>query len=148
MQKYGGYLQRFLAFLVDGLLSGVFSKFVTFFFPGQQEISNPLSQADRLTNVQTSGQNFIVQLIIGIVPLLFFAYLISSKGFSPGKAIFGLRVQKESGRNLTIGEAIIRELGKIVSIIPLGLGFIWIFFDKKRQAWHDKFVGSVVISSK
>ena len=25
------------------------------------------------------------------------------------------------------------------------LGFIWILFDSKRQGWHDKLAGTVVI---
>lgn len=91
--------------------------------------------------------DFLVQLIIGVVPLLLMAYLISTKGYTPGKALFKLRVLKENGSKLSILAAVGRELGKVISIIPLGLGFWWIFFDKKRQAWHDKFVNSVVVKA-
>jgi uncharacterized RDD family membrane protein YckC len=27
------------------------------------------------------------------------------------------------------------------------LGFIWIAFDKRKQGWHDKLAGTVVISA-
>jgi uncharacterized RDD family membrane protein YckC len=30
----------------------------------------------------------------------------------------------------------------------LGLGLIWVAFDPKKQGWHDKLAGTVVIRSK
>ncbi|MBT7879149.1 MAG: hypothetical protein HN738_13805, partial [Gammaproteobacteria bacterium] len=30
----------------------------------------------------------------------------------------------------------------------LGLGFIWIALDKRKQGWHDKLAGTVVIIGK
>jgi uncharacterized RDD family membrane protein YckC len=42
--------------------------------------------------------------------------------------------------------AIPREIvGKFVSYAVLGIGFIWIIFDKKNQSWHDKIAGTYVI---
>ena len=38
-----------------------------------------------------------------------------------------------------------RYLGYYVSILPLGFGFLWIAFDKRKQAWHDKLAGTVVV---
>jgi uncharacterized RDD family membrane protein YckC len=39
----------------------------------------------------------------------------------------------------------IRALSCFLSLLPLGLGFLWIAFDRDRQAWHDKVAGTVVI---
>jgi uncharacterized RDD family membrane protein YckC len=41
-------------------------------------------------------------------------------------------------------QAVGRLLGYVVSSI-LYLGFIWILFDERRQGWHDKLAGTVVI---
>jgi uncharacterized RDD family membrane protein YckC len=30
-------------------------------------------------------------------------------------------------------------------MLPLGLGLIWVGIDKKKQGWHDKLAGTVVI---
>ncbi len=38
-----------------------------------------------------------------------------------------------------------RYLGYFASTIPLCLGFLWIAFDKRKQGWHDKLAGTVVI---
>ncbi|MGA7985503.1 MAG: RDD family protein [Burkholderiales bacterium] len=39
----------------------------------------------------------------------------------------------------------IRFLGYFVSIVPLGLGFLWIAFDRKKRGWHDLIAGTVVV---
>ncbi|MBX3651771.1 MAG: RDD family protein [Burkholderiales bacterium] len=33
----------------------------------------------------------------------------------------------------------------IASALPLFLGFIWVGIDKRKQGWHDKLAGTVVI---
>jgi uncharacterized RDD family membrane protein YckC len=30
-------------------------------------------------------------------------------------------------------------------MIPLFLGFIWVAFDARKQGWHDKLAGTLVI---
>lgn len=42
---------------------------------------------------------------------------------------------------------IVRYQGYYVSALPLGLGFIWIAFDKKKQGWHDKIVCIFVVGA-
>jgi len=33
----------------------------------------------------------------------------------------------------------VRRLGwALVSLLPLGLGFLWILFDPEKRAWHDR----------
>ena len=38
-----------------------------------------------------------------------------------------------------------RYLGYYVSIIPLFLGLIAVAFDPRKQGWHDKLAGTVVV---
>lgn len=56
-------------------------------------------------------------------------------------------VDANSGDNITLGKAIIRYIGYIIGSIPLCLGFLWIAFDKKKQGWHDKMAGSIVVKT-
>jgi uncharacterized RDD family membrane protein YckC len=42
-------------------------------------------------------------------------------------------------------ECIGQYFGYFVSILPLMLGFIWVGIDKKKQGFHDKLAGTVVI---
>jgi len=38
-----------------------------------------------------------------------------------------------------------RYFGYFLASIPLGLGLLWVAFDKRKQGWHDKLAGTVVI---
>ncbi len=46
---------------------------------------------------------------------------------------------------LSNGQAIGRYLAYYVSSIPLGLGLLWVAFDRRKQGWHDKLAGTFVI---
>lgn len=54
-------------------------------------------------------------------------------------------VDAESGGPLTLGQGVGRYFAYFVSTIPLGLGFLWVAFDKRKQGWHDKLAHTVVI---
>ncbi len=65
---------------------------------------------------------------------------------TPGKMALKLKiVDARTGGKLSLGQAIGRYFAYLVSIIPLGLGFIWVGIDSKKQGWHDKLAGTVVI---
>ena len=46
------------------------------------------------------------------------------------------------------GQLVIRYLGYYVSFIAFCLGFIWVGFDARKQGWHDKMAGTLVIRSR
>jgi uncharacterized RDD family membrane protein YckC len=54
-------------------------------------------------------------------------------------------VDARTGQAITTGKAIGRYLGYYVSALPLLLGFIWVGIDKRKQGFHDKLAGTVVI---
>jgi uncharacterized RDD family membrane protein YckC len=67
------------------------------------------------------------------------------KGTTVGGIICNLRVVRTDGRDIEWETAIVRALGCFLSLIPAGLGFIWMVFDNNRQTWHDKIAGTVVV---
>lgn len=67
---------------------------------------------------------------------------------TPGKMALRLKiVDAETGDKLSLGQAIGRYFAYIPSIFFFGLGLFWVGFDKKKQGWHDKLAGTVVIRS-
>jgi len=65
---------------------------------------------------------------------------------TPGKMAISARVvDAKTGGTLGVGQSIVRYLGYFVSTIPLGLGLLWVAFDPKKQGWHDKIAGTVVV---
>ena len=85
----------------------------------------------------------------GLLGVIYFCTLTYYEGATFGKKLFKLKVVREDGKRLTLTDVIMREvLGKFVSGIVLGLGYVWILFDKKRQGWHDKIAHTLVVQGK
>lgn len=88
-------------------------------------------------------------LISWVAPALAVIAFWLYKQATPGKmAVAAKVVDAKTGHTMTVGQSIGRYLGYFVSIIPLGLGLIWVAFDPKKQGWHDKLAGTVVIRAK
>ncbi len=87
--------------------------------------------------------DFLVSYVFPISAIiLFWVY----KSATPGKiALLAKIVDVKTGNKASIKQSIIRYLAYYVSLIPLGLGFLWIAWDAKKQGWHDKIAGTVVI---
>ena len=65
---------------------------------------------------------------------------------TPGKMATKLAiVDAATGQKMTTGQAIVRYFAYILSALPFGLGFIWVGIDKRKQGWHDKLSGTVVV---
>jgi len=85
--------------------------------------------------------NYILPAIAVIV---FWVY----KSATPGKMATKLTiVDAKTGGKPSTGQFIGRYLGYYISMIPLFLGIIWVGIDKRKQGWHDKLAGTVVIRS-
>jgi uncharacterized RDD family membrane protein YckC len=68
------------------------------------------------------------------------------KSATPGKMVVSARiVDARTGGQPSFGQCIVRYFAYIVSMLPVGLGFLWIAFDRRKQAWHDKLAGTIVI---
>jgi uncharacterized RDD family membrane protein YckC len=68
---------------------------------------------------------------------------------TPGKMALGMRVvDAKTGNTLTVAQSVVRYLGYYLSTIAFGLGLIWVGLDPKKQGWHDKLAGSVVVRKK
>nr|WP_319377625.1 RDD family protein [uncultured Methanoregula sp.] len=72
-------------------------------------------------------------------------FLSSRYQATPGKMLFGVIVVYDNGRQLPFSRALIRELGKYVSLILFGLGFFLIGVSKKKQGLHDLLALTVVV---
>lgn len=95
------------------------------------------------------GEGFIAFLIYAIViPASWFYYAgmeSSAKQATLGKRMLGLIVCDMNGQRITRGRATKRLFSKFVSTIILYIGFIMAAFTERKQALHDKMVGTVVL---
>ncbi|MEO8311025.1 MAG: RDD family protein [Caldimonas sp.] len=87
--------------------------------------------------------DFVISWVFPAVAVIVFWL---TKQATPGKMLVSLRVvDAKTGATLSPGQAIGRYLAYYVSTIPLCLGFFWVAFDRRKQGWHDKLAGTVVI---
>ena len=77
--------------------------------------------------------------------LLYFSIYVSITGRTPGKWLMGLQVVSSNGADVRLGWSVLRFLGYIVSLVPLGAGFLWVLGDDERRGWHDHIARTQVI---
>ena len=83
-------------------------------------------------------------ILPAIAIILFWFY----KSATPGKMITHLIiVDAKTGGKPSVSQLIIRYIGYYVSAIPLLLGLFWVGIDKRKQGWHDKMAGTVVVKT-
>jgi uncharacterized RDD family membrane protein YckC len=88
------------------------------------------------------GGELMANLIGALVVLIFWA----ERQGTPGKLVLGLRVvDAETGGVPAIGRLVLRYVGYLVSALPLGLGYLWVLWDRRKQGWHDKMAGTLVV---
>lgn len=79
-----------------------------------------------------------------IVVILFWIY----KQATPGKMAVSIKiVDAVTGQPASFGQLVGRYFAYILSRLPLFLGFIAVAFDSRKQGWHDKLAGTVVVKT-
>jgi uncharacterized RDD family membrane protein YckC len=133
---YVGFWMRFVAFFIDSaiilvVMSLIFAALLSGIDPARPEAT------------QVGGAVQLVStLILAVVVILFWRY----RGATPGKMVISARiVDAVTGGAPSTGKLIGRYFAYFVSTLPLGLGFLWVAFDARKQGWHDKLSGTVVV---
>ena len=80
-----------------------------------------------------------------LVNIAYFVGFWVWRGQTPGKMLLGIKLIKEDGSDVTIGVALLRYLGYIVSGAVILIGFIWIAFDDRKQGFHDRMAETYVV---
>jgi uncharacterized RDD family membrane protein YckC len=126
-QKYAGFWVRFVAVFIDGVILGVVGAIL-------MAVLKPLF-----------GENMqgLVQLALAIGYYVFYQ---QNKGQTLGKKVMKLKVVDSSGKTPPVMTFFLREIiGKFVSAIILGIGYLMVVWDPKKQALHDKIAGTYVV---
>lgn len=77
--------------------------------------------------------------------ILFWIY----KSSTPGKMVFKLKiVDAKTGGRPTTRQLVGRYFAYYISILPFMLGFAWVAIDNRKQGWHDKLAGTLVVRDK
>lgn len=131
-KEYAGFWIRVGATLIDTIILMIVLFIPIGFFIGAESYANSDPFTDLLLNF--------------IIPMAITVWFWRKYLATPGKMALRLKVvDAVTGEKMTTGQAIGRYFAYIPAMLPLCLGLIWVGVDKKKQGWHDKLAGTVVI---
>ncbi|MCB0082483.1 MAG: RDD family protein [Caldilineaceae bacterium] len=138
--EYVGFWSRVLASFLDSILWMVLFVPLFFLVYGTNYFQSSAQ------NISFGPTYYIINYVLPFVIIITFWFY---KSATPGKmAINAKIVDVRTGGKPSIGQLIGRYFGYFVSYIPLGLGLLWVGWDKKKQGWHDKLAKTAVIRVK
>jgi len=135
--QYAGFWRRFVAHVIDTAiylpiaLAALYGIYGPEYFTLEQE---------------APFQGFWDVVIQELLPIGLVIWLWHRFGATPGKHMMQLRViDANTGDKPGWGKSTLRYLAYIISLLPLGLGFLWIAWDRRKQGFHDKIARTLVI---
>lgn len=139
----GGFWIRTMAYLIDTVIL----EFLSFILMlvGMLAMSLGPAGLTAMDEERIMGLLGPYYLFSTIVTIVYFTYFHGSVGQTPGKMLCGLKVVRVNGEPLGYARAFLRWVGYLPSSLIFGLGFLWIAWDRHKQAWHDKIAGTHVI---
>ena len=140
--QYVGFWARCLASLIDTILVSCIIAPLAVAFDEHSDVKFPNFDLSDLFD-ETSLMAVTLHWVLPAVAILAFWF---ARGATPGKmAIRAVIVDAETLEPPARGKLVARYLGYYVSTLVILLGFVWIAFDRRKQGWHDKIAGTVVI---
>jgi uncharacterized RDD family membrane protein YckC len=133
--EYVGFWWRVAAAMIDTVVLSIIVLPLLFMIFGATYFEQP----------QAAGSSADI-LIQYVVPAVLVVGLWIRFQATPGKMLIKVRiVDARSGEAATRGQYIVRYIGYYLALLPLGLGILWVAFDRRKQGWHDKLARTVVI---
>ncbi len=152
--NYASFWRRFGAWFLDGailMVVGFVGMIPVILAAGATEyaIGNPTSEFSPVSN----GVMLLGALILGLVGAAYHIFMTGKYGRTIGKMALSIRVSRvDNGQVPGFGKAALRYLLPLVfSFLSIfgGLGnlidCLWVIWDPKKQALHDKIAGTVVV---
>jgi uncharacterized RDD family membrane protein YckC len=134
---FGGFVSRGAALVVDGLLAQVA------FLVLAASVGIVLGLASGLRPGWLEG------VLAGggwlIVVAAYFAAFWASTGQTPGMRLMRVRVLAPSGGPPSLVRSLVRVVGLVLAIIPLGAGFLPALVDSRRRALPDYLAHTTVV---
>jgi len=138
---YEGFGRRLLAGIIDSALAFllmVFLVLVRFAVGGSSPSPSALM-------AELSGLSVFAPWLLAMIcsaQTLFWRFLAAT----PGMLLLGCQVVRaDNGKPISLLQSLARCAALWLGLACLGIGVLWIIWDRRHQGLHDKLVGSVVI---
>ncbi len=123
--QYATVKRRWAASLLDGLV---------------------ITGAEVVISLLLGNWPMVVQVLAVVGGIAYYVYGVGRWGQTLGKKWLGIKVQTKDRAVPGYKKALIREtVGKLVSGLIFGIGYLWAIWDKDKQTWHDKMAKTVVV---
>jgi uncharacterized RDD family membrane protein YckC len=147
-REKAGFGQRLMAQILDCsllcLINVLFMAFFLFTIIGWDIIfSDFFSMSLLKSQILYSKMTFFFLFLL--ISFSYFVYFLWKDGQTIGKMLLNIQVVSEEGEPLGLFRVLCRTVLLPVSFLFLGLGVLWILFEKNRQAWHDKICRTFVV---
>jgi len=135
---YAGAVSRFLAFVIDALVSAGLAALGL-------AVTGLVVQVVTGHSVSWNRTNIVVAIIFAVWEFFYFGYSWAASGRTFGMAVLGVRVVRADGRGLDPWRGVVRALVFPLSFLFFGLGFLGILVQREHRALHDLIAGTAVI---
>ena len=138
-----GFWIRVVAFIIDAILLGMVQALLV------DRLGISSGDIDHLP-LNEGLLRLLPEMLLGTaLSAVYGMIMIGTWGGTVGKLILGLRVVRHSdGGKVPYGLALGRSLAEIISLIPLGLGYLWIALSPSKRGWHDYLCDTRVVYAK
>ena len=152
--RYAGFWIRVVASIIDSILVFMIIAPPLYWLYGKayfEEMFDVSRYMDQLLAGANLGASAVAtgpadELITWVLPAIGIIAFWVAREATPGKIWLKLRiVDAKTLGHMGRAQAVIRYLAYYVSIIPFALGLLWVAFDARKQGWHDRIAGTVVI---
>lgn len=142
-----GVFSRTVAFVIDLVILSVVQLVGSLFVPRFLGFFKQINWVEKIiTWLETpSIATVISSVVVALVVIGYFLFFWTLVGFTPGKAILGLKIVRKDGAKLSFIRAVLRFFAYWISALPFFLGFFWVLWDSKSRGWHDYIAGTQVL---
>jgi uncharacterized RDD family membrane protein YckC len=146
--NYIGFWRRFLAYLIDIIPITLALTLFAYLFLGFDEVVHRYFR--NIHDLEAKADFLFQRNLIrntSIIVWIGYCIVMESSGMhaTVGKRAVGAMVVSEGGLPLNFRQSLLRNISKILSILPLFIGCLWAAFSKNHQAWHDKIAKTYVV---
>jgi len=85
-----------------------------------------------------SSENLLYRAVLAMVIYGFFVGFWARSGRTLGMQSWRLQLETTDGAHPSLAAASLRFFAALLSWAPVGLGFLWSFWDKDKLTWHDR----------
>ena len=138
-QQYAGFWLRVVASLLDSVVVVILQVVCGFVLSASGSLVGGLGNGN-------GSMAVLIWLFTTVLGLAYYIIFTGSCGQTLGKMALRIKVIHKDGGDLGYGRAALREtIGKFISGIILGIGYLMVAFDERKQGLHDRIASSYVI---